>query len=186
MCFRQFVYRCASRSRDDCGAFVFAMVAMWSFLPYPTVQAQAMSARCLQVLTAEQVRAAVGAGLDVAAQKQAEAGVSECAWSRLGADSGAGPSIRVQFFDRVAISANPVAHSVDGYFDMIASTAEEIAGRKREPVAGVATRAVTIQGKSQLLLVVQRFDGVARVILGNVSKSQASAIAMAISVASAP
>lgn len=186
MYFRQFVDRCFSRSSDCCGGFVFALAATLSFLPYAAVQAQAMSARCLLVLTAEQVRTVFGAGLDVAAQNKAEAGVSECTWSRLGAASGVGPSIRVQFFDRVAISANPVVHSVDGYFDMIASTAEEIASRKREFVVGVATRAVTIQGNSQLLLVVQRADGVARVILGNVSKAQANAIARAISAASTP
>lgn len=186
MYFRQFVARCFACSRGCCAGFVIALGAILSFLPHPAVHAQAVSAKCLQVLTAEQVSTVFGAGLDVAAQKKVEAGVSECAWSRLGAASGAGPSIRVQFFDRIAISANPVGRSVDGYFDMIASTAEEIAGRKREVVAGTAARAVTIQGNSQLLLVVQRSDGVARVILGNVSKSQANTLARTISAASTP
>lgn len=186
MYFRQRVDRYLARARRSFGGFIVAMTSILGFLPYPAVLAQSSTVKCQQVLTAEQVRTVFGAGLEVAAQSKSEVGVSECAWSRVGAVNGAGPSIRLQFFDRVAINANPIAHSVDGYFDMIASTAEEIAGRKREQVAGVANRAVTVQGNSQLLLVVQRFDGVARVILGNVSKSQANAIAKAVSAASAP
>ena len=186
MCFRQFVDRYLSPSRCSFGGLALIAAIALTLLPYSMARAQSLSAKCLQVLTAEQVRTVFGAGLDVAAQNKVEVGVSECTWSRVGAASGVGPSIRMQFFDRAAISSNPIVHSVDGYFDMIASTAEEIAGRKREPVVGVATRAVTVQGNSQLLLVVQRSDGVARVILGNVSRAQAIATAKAISAASTP
>lgn len=160
------------------------VTALGSFCLFPVaVSAQAATVKCAQVLTAEQVRAAVGVTLTVLAQQKAEAGVSECSWSRAGAGASAGPTIRVQFFDRVAISANPVVHTPDGYYEMIATAAEEVAGRKREAVAGVSgsgIRAATVQGNSQILVLVQRGDGIARVVLGNISKAQATAMARAI------
>jgi hypothetical protein len=147
--------------------------------------AQPAPVKCAQVLTSEQVRAAVGSTLKVLAIQKAEAGVTECSWSRSGgAAASGGPTIRVQFFERAAISTNPVVSSPDGYFEMIASAAEEIAGRKRESVTGLAgagTRAVTVQGSEQVLVLVQRGDGIARVVLGNLTKGQAIAVARAIS-----
>ncbi len=140
--------------------------------------------KCAQALTAEQVRGTVGATLKVLALQTAEAGVTECTWSRtVGAESGGGPMIRVQFFERVAISANPVVSSPDGYYEMIASAAEEIAGRKREAVTGLTgagNRAATVQGSVQILLLVQRADGIARVVLSGLTKAQATAFARAI------
>ena len=144
--------------------------------------AQTAPIKCTQVLTAEQVRAAVGATLKVLALQKAETGVTECTWSRDG--SAAGPTVRVQFFERSAISANPVVSSPDGYYEMIASAAEEIAGRKREVVAGLKSagnRAATVQSNTQILVLVQRGDGIARVVLGNLTKAQATAVAKAIS-----
>ena len=139
----------------------------------------------MQVLTAEQVRAAVGVTLKVLALQKAEAGVTECTWSRTGgAETSTGPTIRVQFFERLAISANPVVSSPDGYYEMIASAAEEIAGRKREAIAGLTSagsRAATVRGNGQVLVLVQRGDGIARVVLSNLTKAQATAIARAIS-----
>ncbi len=147
--------------------------------------AQTAPIKCAQVLTAEQVRGAVGATLKVSAVQNAEAGVSECTWSRSGgAEPGAGPTVRLQFFERTAISANPVVSSPEGYYEMIASAAEEIAGRKRDNVTGLTAagvRAATVQGTAQILVLVQRGDGIARAVLGNLSRAQATAIAKAIS-----
>jgi hypothetical protein len=158
-----------------------AFVCFFCLIASSAPWAQPGPVKCAQVLTAEQVRAAVGAALEVVAQKKPEVGVSECNWSRAGAAAASGANIRLQFFERAAISANPVVHTPDGYYDMIASAAEEIAGRKRDAVAGVTGRAATVQGSTQTLLVVQRPDGVARVVLGNMTKAQVAAIARAIS-----
>ncbi len=159
-------------------------LALLSLIPV-TAYAQTGPTKCAQVLTAAQVRAAVGVTLKVFVLPNAESGVTECAWSRTGsAEASSGPTIRVQFFERTAISANPVVSSPEGYYEMIASAAEEIAGRKREAVSGLTaagTRAATVQGSGQILVLVQRGDGIARVVLGNVTKAQATAIARAIS-----
>ncbi len=159
-----------------------ALALLW--LIATTASAQPAPIKCTQVLTAEQVRAVVGATLKVGALQKAEAGVTDCNWSRTGgAETGSGPTIRVQFFERTAISANPVVSSPDGYYEMIASAAEEIAGRKREAITGLpnaGTRAATVQGSAQILVLVQRADGIARVVLGNLTKAQAAAVARVI------
>ena len=158
-----------------------ATLALLCLIP-AVLYAQPAQVKCAQVLTAEQVRRTLRASLKVLAQQNAEAGVSECIWSRTGStEPNTLPSIRVQFFVRVAISTNPVVHTPDGYFKMLASAAEEIAGRKREAVTGVSARAAMVQGNGQILVLVQRVDGIARVVLGNVTKAQATAIASAIS-----
>jgi hypothetical protein len=105
-----------------------------------------------------------------------DAKVVECSWAR-----GGSTTVTMQFFDRKAIDANPVTHTLDGYFELIVSAAEEAVGKKREAVAGVPSRAAFVQGQTQLLLVVQRVDGVARILLGNVARPQAAALARAIS-----
>ncbi len=180
MLFRQM--RDASFACIFSGLRVFC-AAVWVLLClFPVaIKAQTPPAKCAQVLNAEQVRASLGMTLAVLAQQKADAGVTECIWSRtVGADTSGGPTISVQFFDRTAISANPVVHTYDGYYDMIASAAEEIAGRKREAVAGVAAKAAMVQGNAQIMVLVQRVDGIARVVLANLTKAQATAIARAI------
>ncbi len=181
MLFRQM--RDASFASIFSGLRMFCAAASVLFWLFPVaLKAQTPPAKCAQVLNAEQVRGAVGMTLTVLVQEKADAGVTECSWTRSGgAETGGGPTIRVQFFDRNAISANPVVHTSDGYYDMIASAAEEIAGRKREVVAGVAAKAAMVQGNSQILVLVQRGDGIARVVLANLTKVQATAIARAIS-----
>lgn len=155
-------------------AMVFAAVSCAPAL-CAAQTAAVVSPRCADLLSLEQVRATVGAGLNATAQAPRDPKVLECAWSRAG-----GASITLQFFDRKAIDANPVTHTVDGYFELIVSAAEEAVGKKREPVAGMPSRASFVQGQTQLLLVVQRADGVARILLGNVTRPQAAALARAI------
>ena len=180
------------QTRYDCFFSVFSSLRAASAkllacitLISTTAYGQTAPIKCVQVLTAEQVSAAVGATLKVLAVDKAERGVTECIWSRTGvAEPKAGPTIRLQFFERSAISANPVVSSPEGYYEMIATAAEEIAGRKRDTVTGltgVGTRAATVQGTAQILVLVQRGDGIARAVLGNLTKAQATAIAKGIS-----
>ena len=149
----------------------FVLAPTTGFAQAPAV----VSPRCAELLSIEQVRATIGAGLAATAQAPRDPKVLECAWSRAG-----GATVSLQFFDRKAIDANPVTHTPDGYYEMIVSAGEDAVGKKREPVAGLVSRASFVQGQTQLLLVVQRADGVARVLLGNVTRPQAAALARAI------
>lgn len=157
------------------GWLAAATFAVISCVPAIGAAQATVSPRCAELLPAEQVRATLGAGLNATAQAARDPKVLECAWSRA-----SGTSMTLQFFDRKAIDANPVTHTVDGYFELIVSAAEEAVGKKREPVAGMPSRASFVQGQTQLLLVVQRADGVVRILLGNVTRSQAAALARAI------
>ena len=137
----------------------------------------AASLKCTQLLSADQVKTILGAGMAAAVPKQHEAGESECFWRRGSGETAV--SLSVRFFDRQAIGANPVSRTVDGYYEMLVKAGEEAGEKKRETVVGVP-RASLIQVNPQILVVVQRSDGVARVVLGNLSKAQAVAVAKVI------
>lgn len=142
-----------------------------------SAQTPALTLRCAELLNADQVKAIVGAGMAAAVPKQHEAGESECVWRR-----GNGPtavSLSVRFFDRQAIGSNPVSRTPDGYYEMLVKAGEEAGDKKREAVTGVP-RGALIQVSPQILVVVQRSDGVARVVLGNLSRAQAVAVAKAV------
>lgn len=142
--------------------------------PITVAWSQSPTLRCAELLTADQVKAIAGAGMAAARPKQHELGESECVWRR--GNDAAAVSLSLRFFDRQAISANPVTRTLDGYYQMLVKAGEEAGDRKREPVAGVP-RASLIQASPQILLLVQRPDGVARVVLGNLGRTQAVALA---------
>jgi len=135
------------------------------------------SLRCAQLLSADQVKTIFGAGMAAAVPKQHENGESECVWRR--GNGAAAASLAVRFFDRHAIGSNPVSRTMDGYYEMLVKAGEEAGEKKREPVAGVP-RASLIQASPQILVLVQRSDGVARVVLGNLNRAQAVAVAKVI------
>ena len=135
------------------------------------------SLKCAQLISADQMKTIVGAGMVAAVPKLHEAGESECVWRR--GNGAAAVSLSVRFFDRQAIGSNPVSRTLDGYYEMLVKAGEEAGEKKREAVAG-APRASLIQANPQILVVVQRTDGVARVVLGNLSKAQGAAVAKVI------
>ena len=156
-----------------CERLAVTLLAVLACVPgLSAAQTAAVAPRCAQLLSIEQVQATVGPGLVATAQTPRDPKVLECVWSRAG-----GATVSLQFFDRKAIDANPVTHTPDGYYEMIVSAGEEAVSKKREPVAGMASRAAFVQGQTQLMLVVQRGDGVARLLLGNVTRPQATALA---------
>lgn len=134
--------------------------------------------KCAQLLSADQLKATVGAGMVAAAPKQHQTGESECVWRR--GNSAATVSLAMRFFDRRAINSNPVSRTLDGFYEMLVTAGEEAGEKKREPVVGLP-RASLVQADAQILVVVQRTDGVARVVFGNFSRAQAVAVARAIS-----
>ena len=139
--------------------------------------AQTPTPRCAELLSADQIKAILGSGMAAAAPKQHEAGESECVWRR--GNGAATVSLSVRFFDRQAIGSNPVSRTLDGYYEMLVKAGEEVGDKKREAVVGVP-RAALIQASPQILVVVQRPEGVARAVLANLSRAQAVAVAKVI------
>lgn len=135
------------------------------------------SLKCAQLLSPDQVKTILGAGMAAAVPKQNGAGESECVWRR--GNGALAVSLSIRFFDRQAIGSNPVSRTLDGYYEMLVNAGEEAGEKKREAVIGVP-RASLIQVNPQILVVVQRSDGVARGVLSNLSRAQAAAVAKAI------
>jgi len=159
-----------------CGQLSATLAAVLLCVPgLSAAQTAVVAPRCAQLLTIEQIQATIGSRLVATAQASRDPKVLECVWSRAG-----GATVSMQFFDRKAIEANPVTRTPDGYFEMIVSAGEETVSKKREPVAGMNSRAAFVQGQTQLMLVVHRSDGVARLLLGNVTRPQATALAKAL------
>jgi hypothetical protein len=133
---------------------------------------------CAAVLTADEVKAAVGVAMEDMGPRDRSEGESECGWMARGA--GGLKTVSVQFYDARAIKASPSASTPDAFFEMIVSAAEESTSKKREPVAGVGQRAAFVPTDPQTLAVVQRPDGIARIVANGLNKAQTVAVARAV------
>ena len=132
--------------------------------------------RCTVLLPPDTVRAVAGNGFTAQPQRQREEHVTDCAWAK-----GDSATITLQWFDRAAIQSSSVTRTLEGYADMLLTAGEEVAGKKRDAVTGMGGRAATVQGSTQVMLVVQRPDGVVRALAGGLTNKQILALAKALS-----
>jgi len=132
--------------------------------------------RCTVLLPPDTVRAVAGNGFTAQPQRQREEHVTDCAWAK-----GDSATITLQWFDRSAIQSSSVTRTLEGYADMLLTAGEEVAGKKRDAVSGMGGRAATVQGSTQVMLVVQRPDGVVRALAGGLTNKQILALAKALS-----
>jgi hypothetical protein len=135
--------------------------------------------RCAALLTADEVKAAIGVAMqDLGADVRGE-GETECDWMLRGAPGGL-KTVAVSFYDERAIKASPTAPTGDGFFEMLVKAAEESTSTKREVIAGVGQHAAFVPTAPQTLAVVHRADGVARIVANGLTKAQTIAIAKAV------
>ena len=132
--------------------------------------------RCTVLLPPDTVRTVAGNGFTAQPQRQREEHVTDCAWAK-----GDSATITLQWFDRAAIQSSSVTRTLEGYADMLLTAGEEVAGKKRDAVTGTGGRAATVQGSTQVMLVVQRPDGVVRALAGGLTNKQILALAKALS-----
>ncbi len=132
--------------------------------------------RCTVLLPPDTVRTVAGNGFTAQPQRQREEHVTDCAWAK-----GDSATITLQWFDRAAIQSSSVTRTLEGYADMLLTAGEEVAGKKRDAVTGMGGRAATVQGSTQVMLVVQRPDGVVRALAGGLTNKQILALAKALS-----
>lgn len=140
-------------------------------------RASASPLPCAEIVTDQALSAAVGVRVAAAAPIEREPGVTECSFSRPGASGNAVVSLR--HFNRQAIVTNPVARTLEGYFELLVSAGEEVAGRKRESLSG-GPRTALIAGNGQWLVIVQRPEGVVRVVVNVPGRPVAVAVARAV------
>ncbi len=157
-----------------------------AFAPVATDGAERMRVQdkpilpCSKLLTAEELTTAVGEKMSEMGARERGPGESECPWMLRGGSSGF-KTVAVQFYELSHIKASPTASTPDAYFEMVVAAAEgTAAGSKREVLPGIAVKAVFVQTTPQVLAVVQRADGVARIVGNNLTKAQITAVARAV------
>jgi hypothetical protein len=135
---------------------------------------------CATLLTAEELTKAVGATMKEMGARIRESGESECPWMLSGGSAGF-KTVAVQFYDVKMIKAGTTATTLPTFFEQIVSAAEGVAsGKKREMLTGIGQNAAFVPTDPQVLAVVQRPDGVARIVGNNLTKAQITAVARAV------
>lgn len=141
--------------------------------------AQGAKSTCMSLLTADEIAKAVGEPFKDLGSETGRSGATSCDWAaRLGTP--AAKTVSFTFYDNVALKVSPAYASPDAYFESIVSSVEGKSPTKRESIPGVGVKAALVATGPQLLVAVQRADGVGRVVGNNLTKAQATALAHAI------
>lgn len=166
-------------SRSIVSAVRMATVAIVLFSNAAIAQTAAQPA-CTTLLTAEELTKAVGATMEDMGARIRESGESECPWMLRGGSAGF-KTVAVQFYDLKMIKAATTASTLPTFFEQIVSAGEGVAsGKKREMLPGIGQQAAFVPTDPQVLAVVQRADGVARIVGNNLTKAQITAVARAV------
>lgn len=139
-------------------------------------QAQA-PATCGSLLTDAELTKAVGTPMRAIGNGVRGSGHTECKWMLAG--QGAFKTLAVIFEDDSALKAADAATAAR-LFETYVSSAEQTGKSKRSPLPGVGERAAIIEVSEQTQVIVQRTDGVARIISNGLSRAQVTAIAQAL------
>ena len=106
-------------------------------------------------------------------------GETVCSWMLRGGSAGF-KSLSVEAYELKYIEASPTAPGLDAFYELIVSSGEDAGSAKREPLAGIGLKAAFVAASPQVLAVVQRADGVARIVGNNLTKAQITAVARAV------
>ncbi len=159
------------QQRLSATAIVLALMAA-------TAGAQTPEATCAKMLPSAKLQAAAGTGFEVADARVEKSGELGCAWMRRGA--GGFATVSVQFYDKKTIAGPDNSGTADQLYENIITPHEQTSKAKREAIAGVGKRAALVPADPQRLIAIQRDDGVVRIVMNNLSKAQAVAVAKAL------
>jgi len=135
---------------------------------------------CATLLTADELTKIIGEKMTDMGPRVRESGESECSWMLRGGSKGF-KTVSVQFYDVKAIKASPAAPTLPAFFEQTVSAGEGAAsGNKREMLTGIGDKAAFVQTDPQVLAVVQRPNGVARIVGNNLTKAEITAVARAV------
>jgi hypothetical protein len=134
---------------------------------------------CAALLTAEELATVIGEKMTEMGARERGPGETECPWMLRGG-SGGFKTVAVQFYELSNIKASPTASTPDAFFEMLVAAAEGTASGKREMLAGIGQKAAFVPASPQVLAVVQRSNGVARIVGNNLTKAQITAVARAV------
>ena len=162
--------------------FSWIMAAAAVILPSDIARAQPSPAApvCATLLTADELTKIIGEKMQDMGPRVRESGESECSWMLRGGSKGF-KTVSVQFYEMKVIRASAAAPTLSAFFEQIVSSGEVAAsGNKREMLPGIGDKAAFVQTNPQVLAVVQRPDGVARIVGNNLTKAELTAIARAV------
>jgi hypothetical protein len=155
---------------------LFGVVVLTSLPPASVAQS---APACTTLLTAAEVQQAVGTAMEDMGAEERTAGESSCPWMARGGPGGF-KTVSVQFYTTAAIDAMEAYATADAFFASLVEGAEGVASGKHEVVDGMGQKAAFVPTDPQMLLVVQRPDGVARIVTNNVTKDQILAVGRAV------
>ena len=156
-----------------------AIALVLTFTPAALTAQKPATPMCATLLTADELSKAVVPGFQEMGPDEREAGESSCPWMLRGGKDGF-KTVNVQFYTPAAIKTSPMAPTADKYFEMLVTAAEESNKKKREVLPGIGVKAAFVATDPQVLAVVQRADGVARIVGNNLTKAQITAVAKAV------
>lgn len=134
---------------------------------------------CMTLLPAEALSKILGQTYKDMGSEVGRSGASDCEWAT-GLGTPGFKTLAFTFFDAAALKASPGYASADEYFESVVSSVESRAPAKRELLPGVGLKAAFVATPPQMLVAVQRKDGVARLVGNNLTKAQMLALARAL------
>lgn len=166
--------------RDGAAALALTLLAT-QFQTGASLRAQQKPAHptCATLLTADEITKIVGEPMKDMGADERGPGETECAWMLHGGSAGF-KSVSVQFYDKRAVLTGSAVTTLDGLFEEAVSGAEGVASGKREMLPGIGSKAAVVPTDPQVLAIVQRADGVARIVGNNLTKAQIVAVARAV------
>jgi hypothetical protein len=154
---------------------IAAFVLMASF--HQPVRAQAPT--CMTLLAEAELTKAVGAKMDDAGAETRGEGETACGWMLRGGSKGF-QSVSVQFYDLGSIKGRDAAPTLDAAFEQEVEAGESAGSAKREMLSGIGQKAAFVPTAPQMFIIVQRADGIARIVANNLTKEQITAVARAV------
>lgn len=132
---------------------------------------------CATLLTAAELRAIVGEGMQDMGPQQREPGESLCAWMARGGQRGF-RTVAVTYYEPAALAGSP--KTLDALYEDIVSGAEGVAAGARVRLNGIGVRADFVPTDPQVLVAVQLTGGVARIVANNLTRAEITAVARAV------
>jgi hypothetical protein len=167
-------------SRSSLFSLMMAATAVVLLSNIASAQPASAVPACATLLTADELTKIIGEKMQDMGPRVRESGESECGWMLRGGSKGF-KTVSVQFYDMKVVKASPNAPTLPAFFEQIVSSGELAAsGKKREMLPGIGDKAAFVPTDPQVLAVVQRPDGVARIVGNNLTKAEITGVARAV------
>jgi hypothetical protein len=161
---------------------VYAVISVAVLVATSTSVAQTPEGTCAKLLPGDKLQAAVGKGLNAVSAVVEPRGSLTCAWMRRSPDPFA--TVAIEYYEKKIIPAtSPEGNrKPEALYEDMVTPHETMSKAKREPIPGVGKKAVYVAASPQGLVVIERDDGVMRIVMNGLSKAQAIAVAKAVSI----